>query len=823
MLLCTVFLTSVNSIASARITNDQKKLLIDEQLQLAAGLIVRGYYKQAINEYNDIIKRFPNSKLVQEAWAQLAYTQSKIGKKEAALDIYKTFFKKYPESSIYFAVRINYARLLASFGVKVKTDAAIKIFSTIISSDTASEQLKEAALFYLAEIYNNTNRKEIAKSIYKTLASKPLNNKNTYRAYALLKTAQLYTENKQQNKSITIYNSLIENNKLKKEIIIEAFQLLAILYTNMKMFDQAADIYERLSARFPKTEQGGQAMYYRLECLYQAKRYGALIEAIDKLLNSPSSLNTEKLYFIKACALQQQAFYAVAYSFFLKVLENEKINSDFYRQAAVQSIICLLKTEKNSQAVATAIKFSNDKFLSQNVKETILSAVAEKTEKNSELISFWKKVISSIEDDELKVWIEYRLALCYEAGREPLKALSCYKNILKSEDGKYIFYVLNGIVSCNLTLENNKEADKYLDRIITEYSHRAVFPNVVLTKIELYLRNNKYEEALNILNKYKNELLESTARPKAVYYSGCLNYILENWDKAEANFKEILSNDSLANREQAESKLYLGLIYIEKNNLKAAESLLAPIIIHEPVKSLKLDRKNGHHPEKTTLSDENSLACKQKSALSYCNDNTILKLGYFFLKVKNYETAEFCFNKLADNNNKEIKQEAFLGLAKSNLAQKNLSLAIKYYKKAAFTISASKTNTILTELGSVLLTDNRDEEAVLIFQKILENPIDSESTVEARMGMARILAKQPDRALMTNRYAMSVFILSKKPRLCVEAMLLSIKLSIQTKKVKEAKKTWNELTKRFPEFLKSKETRETEELIEQIMIKYKTT
>ena len=94
------------------ITNDQKKLIIDEQLQLAEGLTMRGYYKQAISEYKDIIKRFPNSALIQEAWAQLAYVQAKEGNNKEAIETYNTFLKNYPLSSIYTAVKINYADFL---------------------------------------------------------------------------------------------------------------------------------------------------------------------------------------------------------------------------------------------------------------------------------------------------------------------------------------------------------------------------------------------------------------------------------------------------------------------------------------------------------------------------------------------------------------------------------------------------------------------------------------------------------------------------------------------------------------------------------------
>ena len=801
IVLSNVFLISVNSTASTRITNDQKNLLIDEQLQLADGLTVRGYYKQAIIEYKDILKRFPNSELIQNAWAQLAYTQSKAGEKKTALDTYNTFFTKYPKSSIYTSVRINYSRLLGSIDNKDKRETAIKILTEISNSKLVSEQLKEAASYYLAEIYSNTSNLESAKNIYSSLSTKTLNDENIYRAYALLKLAQIYSEDNQQKKSIEIYNTLIEHGKLKDEITIDAFQSLAVLYTNQKKYEQAAGIYKKLSSRFPKTKQGEQAVYYRLECLYQAKKYSTVIHEIDKLLNSTPSIKAEKLLYIKACSLQHQFLYTDAYTFFLKVLDR-KNDPDFYRYSAIQSIICLLKIKKNSEASVLAIKFSDDKYLPPNIKKSILNIVSEHTPKSSNLISFWEKAVNSIQDKIIRGWAEYRLALCYEEANLPSKALHCYNNILKSGLKKMYPYALHGIVTCNINLENYKEADKYINQIISEYSHSPVFPNAILTKVGVYMGENEYNDAFNTLHKYNNELLKSPAWAKAVYYFGCINYIRENWDEAEANFKEILSNNNLSHREQTESKLYLGLIYIEKNNFNKAEKLLTPLI------SLDSKHLSKVYVEKRTTN-------KQKTALDYCNQDTILKLGYFFIKVKNYQTAESCFNKLLNNKDEVILQDAFLGLAETQIAQKNLRSAARYYKRAALiNTSESNTNMILAKLGKVLLVDDKNEEAVLIFQKILEHPMDKDSTIEARMGVAIILAKQPGKILRANRYAMSVFILSKNSELCIQAMTLSIKLSIQAKNFKEAINTWTELSSRFPEYLKGKKIQEVKKLIE---------
>jgi hypothetical protein len=60
---------------------------------------------------------------------------------------------------------------------------------------------------------------------------------------------------------------------------------------------------------------------------------------------------------------------------------------------------------------------------------------------------------------------------------------------------------------------------------------------------------------------------------------------------------------------------------------------------------------------------------------------------------------------------------------------------------------------------------------------------------------------------------MAVFILGTDPDLCVEAMLLSVRLSLRQGRPDEAASTWRELRHRFPDALASDEARQTADLL----------
>jgi tetratricopeptide (TPR) repeat protein len=57
-----------------------------------------GYYDEAIAEYHNFIKKFPQSKLKMDAELYIGYTYAQKGEKEKAIELYQQYLKNYPQS-----------------------------------------------------------------------------------------------------------------------------------------------------------------------------------------------------------------------------------------------------------------------------------------------------------------------------------------------------------------------------------------------------------------------------------------------------------------------------------------------------------------------------------------------------------------------------------------------------------------------------------------------------------------------------------------------------------------------------------------------------
>jgi len=771
-----VFVFSFKLLGSSTINNDEKKLLINEQLRLADGLVERGYFNNAINEYENLISRFPNNRLVDEAWAQLAYAQSKSGNIKNAFKTYQTFLKNFPNSPIHTAVKINYARLLGSQKSINDKKKSLEILKNTLILNNISEPLKEAAQFYTAEIYSDLNEHNKAFVIYSELSSKSLSDKFIFRIYALFKIAERDYNNKMYNQAILHYERIIEKINSNDEIVMDALQSLAMIYIQQLKYDSAAIIYGRLITRFSGTDQSKKAEYYRLECLYRGGKYTLVVKESDSLLSSDKSVNKELIYYLKASSLMKLDYYSSAYTCFTEILETGK-DSEYYQESAIKSIICLLKQNRNKHAEVSAIDLSNSKILTEETKEAILELVAKSLHDDNKLIAFWTLVQESVKGRILSSWISYNLGMVLENSGQFTKALRQYDKILKSDDQLLLPFALNGIISCRLALGSVDDTQKFLDRIINQHQDSPVFPNAVIIKTELLIKNNQFKEALELLNKYQFKLSDTLVNNRARFYLGSLLFIEKKWDKSEGYFLNLLLEKGIPEDELIEVEVYLGLIYIEKQEIDKANKILIPLIINNVI-------------------------------FEYCSNETILKLSEFFSDQKNYNISKICFNWLVQCDNIEISQEALVGLANIMIKEDKSTLALQYLRKASLIGGDTiQSNIALNKLGELLVELNRNQEAVLVFQKILSSHTDKNSAAEARFGMAEVLSKDPGRLTRANYYAMSVFILSNDPKLCIKAMILSIRLSIRLEKLKEAKNTFNELIKRFPDALKLKEVK----------------
>ncbi|MFA6569090.1 MAG: tetratricopeptide repeat protein, partial [Victivallales bacterium] len=163
-----------------------------------------------------------------------------------------------------------------------------------------------------------------------------------------------------------------------------------------------------------------------------------------------------------------------------------------------------------------------------------------------------------------------------------------------------------------------------------------------------------------------------------------------------------------------------------------------------------------------------------------------------------------CYQALAKNNNPDYRLKALTCLGRLMEKNGDNDKALSFYREGEKIKTEDKElySELLSHLGMALMKRGNRNEAVLVFEKCIETSGDNSASARSRLGLAKILSESEEDLNRANRYAMSVFILSGEPSLSEEAIILSIEISLKQNKRGEAKATFEELKKRFPQALK---------------------
>jgi TolA-binding protein len=782
-------LISVSNIVSAKsITDDQKILYIDEQIRFADGLVSRGHYDLAIAEYIRLTKKFADDPLAAEAWMQLA--EAYAGKKDfkLAISTFNTFFKKFPQARIVPAANLKYALVLYKTGEPANKIKALSMLNELKNSKKVPSVINDAAGFHLGRLYLDEKKTADALREFEAVAAKKIEKspQDDFRVSALIELALLRKKQGDTEKALKLLSSQIKNSKLSQDLSIKLHWLLGELYFDTAQYQKAADIFAEFAVMFPNNPVTQDALYKRLQALYMMKDYTKVVSATDRLIKDRqlSEKGWERFYCIRSSALNKLNFNKKAIASLQCVLTKSK-DDKMIQFAAYKYIETELKNGNLSAALKLVEKYTADPQFSPAVLKDILLLVTDYSgaEAAEQIL---KKSLRSIDpNSENAILLNLKLgAILIKEGKYD-DALKVYQDITATNSKKFLPYSIMGEAQAlDKSGKRDKAAEKY-KLLMKQFPKNSLYPEAMLRIAIMYLSDKKEWGTAKI---YLSELIkrfpDKPTAKLATFYQGYLAFYEKQYKDARDIFTALRDRKDITPELKRDISLYLIWSLIRLNDIDAS------ILIFNSLKDPKRMLKSG-------------------------TSQFLIELGNALIK-KNPSSAQLCFKELINRKNKKDLQAGYIGISQIMIKNGDPVKGIELLREAIKLQGDLRyTNEAMITLGNLLVKRGKDEEAVLIFEKSLENPFDKKSAASARLGLAKILAKQDDRLKTANRYAMSVFILSDDKKICSEAMLLSIKISLKMHDKKSAETTWKEFQKRFPDLLNSKEVQKIAEHFKQ--------
>ena len=774
LLLLIVFLGGIFPIlcsASKVVKDDQKKIYVDDQIRFATGLCDRMYYDPAIDEYKRLIKKFPDDPITAEAYLRMAETYALKKDFSNANKIFNAFFKKFPNIRIKNSARLRYALVLYKSSDPESIKKAVNILNELKKSDDLSEIVKDAAIFHLGSILKEQGNMQGAEKEFSLIAFKKANSEqDKYKALAAMELADL----KPLKTAVKLLKPLSESLSLPNYILSAATWKLAALYQKDKNYSKASELFGRCAIIATDKETSIQATYKRLECIFLMNDYSKLITEIDKQLkenNTLSKLMQERMKYLKAIALRGNKFYKPALTE-LNAIFSSTVDMDLKEKSLYAIVETLILLKKQHTAVKLLEKLINSDSISSNMLAEPLLYIINDSNNNIEYLGMLNALLNKddLTENKRSLLTLKKSDLLVEMGKlnDAEKLLTDLKGIKNKELTPFMLFKQADLL---VKLNKKKLALEKYTILCKNFSNSDLYTQALLQRGILLLDDKKtLSDAMKDFKTVFEKFKDSPEGQSALFYIAYIYFVQNKYEQSKKLYDHLLKS-KISNQLKLNTQLYLSWVFLKKKEFNKAI-----MIVKKNIKILD-NAPDAYLLEVADASKDSELDIAEKALQLVLNHS-------------NPDVVQFAYLKLAEIQEKKGNYK---------LAIESLKNVMKNNKQAALTEKARY------NIGHILTLQKKNEEAVLVFEKCLENPVDKDIAAKARLGLAKLLAQDDDRLKTANRYAMAVFILSDNSKIASDAMILSIKILIKLKRKQDALSTFKELSSRFPDLVKTPE------------------
>jgi len=321
---------------------------------ITLGLIEKPFDK--IEQLKKLIKTYPSSGYIIEAYYELGTTLFEIKNYDEALNYFMIIVDNYKFS-------IYYPKSLVSIGL---------IYYNIDQYEKAITYLKQ-----VIEEFPETEDTKAALNILRNVYIE-LNNPDEYYSYVKNKNIKTYKISETEQDSITY---IVAEN----------------LYMQGK-YKEATEKFNLYLNKFPRGNFLSNAYFYLGDCYYRNKEYNKALENFEKIISGSYSPFKEQALLLAGRINYQQNQYRNAINYFNKLIEISA-NKKILQEAQITLMRCYYYTEDYENAAKIADEIIKNYQLDINISREVRFIKAKslyKLEKLNEALEEFKNVASEV-------------------------------------------------------------------------------------------------------------------------------------------------------------------------------------------------------------------------------------------------------------------------------------------------------------------------------------------------------------------------------------------------------------------------------------------
>jgi len=543
-----------------------------EQIDFANGLLQRGFYDMAREEYQSFISGFPGSKYLEEARFGLPESLFYLGMYKEAASGYSTFIKAYPQSK---ENAIAHLRIAQAYFKLDYLDKALKMLDSIDEVD--SEDIRQGALYYRGMILQKKGKKQEALDLF--IKATDLKMAEKFRALSFLEAAKIVSFNQSLQEAYPYYKKAYENagtERLKRLILFEKGEMEFL----NKNYKESINIFQEILSTPVKDDISHGSFVYLITAFYNLKEYEKVIAEYEKNLDL-ISVESESFdaYSIISSSYQELFRFPEAIGILDKLLleansslrNREKI---FFKKADI------MISSKDYSGVIQMVEEDFGENIKNNPQALFVTAEAYyELGKFGIAYSRYQEISDRFPDSKFKDESLYSMAYCWLAMNRDEQARGLFlKYFQQGENNEKRQDALYNVIIIEKKHKLIEKAIEHSQEYVREFSEGKLREDVIFQLAVFYSDLNQNKKAIELLIQFTNRFDKSLKLSEAYFLLAYNLQLSEDYDRALKYYKRAIDSNNSGRDILYSSLKNSAFIYLKKGKEKKAVQLFQKII-----------------------------------------------------------------------------------------------------------------------------------------------------------------------------------------------------------------------------------------------------
>lgn len=730
---------------------------------------------------------------------------------DVAQGLFERFLKNYPASAKEAEVNLLIGQCY--FYEDRFLDALTKFEE--LQNQSAAENIKDAAIYWIAEVHFRGNNFTKAGQYYKMIIDGfP---KSSYAVSAYYSLGWCLFQEQKYAQAQEYFKTVEEKFSGEPQAQESAFKVIECLY-NLKDYDSLKNKIKSYLKLYPKDDARISYLYFYIaEADYYLNNFQEAINGYDKALLSSrdpkiqplSKLGISWAYLrlkqyqeaenkfgeVKADSLEKNSRdilllgKAVLYLETKRFLEARNIYDGLLRSTSdpvilIQAYLGKAEAFYNTAEYKAAIgvyKESLEKISRATPQEIIdklhygLAWAFLKEGEFKEAIDEFQKIARSSEDNTVKVAALCQIGDTYQDSKDYAKAVETYDTILKNyPDSLYSDYVQYQLGITLIKISNYDGAIMAFQSLKTNFPASKLLDDASYALGLAYFQRQDYNSSKEIFEKFQNEFKDSNLKAESLYLLGTSLYNLGKFAEAIEVFKDIMRRYSQDTELIQKSDYEIADCYYQMGNEKEAMARFKMLRAKYPDSSLTAEVM-WWLGEYYYRNNEPGLARRYFSSLiqdfpkSSLIPEAYYALGSTYAEEYKYDEAIDNFKKVIKLGKSDLAGTANIAIADIYIKQERNDLALKVYNDTVGDY-ANLASLIYPKAADLYFKMTDYEQALGFYRKSLDL-VPVRETANIQFKIAQALQAEGQYLEAVEEYLKVTYLYSENNKLAVKSLL----------------------------------------------------